>query len=80
MAGTVTSPGTAARSATSEAAPAPGMALVLRAEQYGSVWAAPLHQLVTPAAPSQDIDRCTWLRWQEVSSDSPALAGSMQLR
>ena len=76
---TGTAPGTALRSGTTTPAPVPGVALVDFVGQYGWVWAAPVHQLVIPAAPSHDMDMWTWLRWQVVSRLVPDLPGSRQL-
>ncbi len=60
--GTATTPGTSAPAATTWGWPAPGVALVDPLGQYGWVWATPVHQLVIPAAPSQDSDRCARAR------------------
>ena len=77
---TGTAPGTAPRSGTTSPAPAPGVAFDDIVGQFGCVCATPVHQLVTPAAPSQDIEMWTWLRWQVVSRPGPALAGSRHPR
>ena len=76
---TGTAPGTAPRSGTTRPLPVPGAALVDFVGQYGWVCAAPVHQLVIPAAPSHDMEMWTWLRWQVVSRPVPDLAGSRQL-
>ena len=57
----------------------PGVARDVIVGQYGWVWAVPVQKLVSPAAPSQDIDRCTWLRWHVLSRLGADLAGSRQL-
>ena len=77
---TLTKPLMVVGSAMTAGSPWPGLAEELADEQYGWVWAAPVHQLVTPAAPSQDIEMCTWLRWQDVSRLDPAFAADRQPR